>query len=111
MPGCGESCRKHPGAKQTLLRRQADRSLLLSELHSAAIAVPELCADFMQSHDILTELEIVGQLVGTSEAGQEVDDMLLLVEEVLGELVAALLELLLSSELDDLLALLSDVLR
>lgn len=46
-------------AKQTLLRRPADRSLLLSEHHSAAIAAPEFCADFMQCHDVLTELEVI----------------------------------------------------
>jgi hypothetical protein len=63
----------------------------------------------MKLHDILTELEVIGQLIGTSKVVQEVNDMLLLAEEVLGKLVAALLELLLGSELDDFLALLGNV--
>jgi hypothetical protein len=79
----------------------------MSELHSAAVL--ELGADVVQCHDILAELEVVGQLIGTSEVGQEVDDVLLLAGEVLGKLVTTLLKLLLSSELDDPLALLREV--
>lgn len=63
----------------------------------------------MQCHDILAELEVVGQLVGAGKVGEEVDDVLLLAGEVLRKLVATLLELLLSSELDGLLAFLRDV--
>lgn len=64
----------------------------------------------MQSHNILTELEIVGKLVRASKVGQEVDDMLLLADEVVRKLLTASLELLLGCELDSLLALFGDVL-
>lgn len=101
-----EVCRGS-GRKQTLLRCLADRSLPIYELHSAA--VPELGADIVQRHDILAELEVIGQLIGASEVGQEVDDVLLLAGEVLCKLVATLLKLLLRSELDNLLALLRGV--
>lgn len=93
-----------------MLRRQADRGLLKSKLHSAAVAAPEVLADVVQRHDVLCEGQILREFVGTSEVGKEVNDVLLLADEVLGELLAALLKLLLDSELDDLLALLDDVL-
>lgn len=80
------------------------------ELHSAAIAAPELGADLMQSHDILAELQVIGKLIRACEVGEEVNDVLLLADEVLRELLTTSLELLLSSELDHLLALLGDVL-
>jgi hypothetical protein len=79
-------------------------------LHSAAVAAPELCADVVQRHDVLAQLEVVRELVRTGEVGQEVNDVLLLAGKVCCKLLAALLELLLSSELDYLWALLYDVL-
>jgi hypothetical protein len=51
-----EVCRESRG-KQTLLRRLADRSLLMSKLHSAAVL--ELSANVVQRHDVLAELEVV----------------------------------------------------
>lgn len=79
----------------------------MSELHSAAML--ELCADLVQCHHILAKLEVIRQLIGASEVGQEFDNVLLLAGKVLLKLVTALLKLLLSGELDDLLALLSDI--
>ena len=79
-------------------------------LHSAAVAAPELCADVVQRHDVLAQLEVVRELVRTSEVGQEVNDVLFLAGKVCCELLTALLELLLSGELDYLRALLCDVL-
>lgn len=79
----------------------------MAEPHSAAVL--ELGADVVQCHDILAELEVVGQLVGASEVSQEVNDVLLLAGEILGKLIATLLKLLLSSELNNLLALLREV--
>ena len=79
-------------------------------LHSAAVAAPELCADVVQRHDVLAQLEVVRELVRASEVGQEVNDVLFLAGEVCCELLTALLELLFSSELDYLWALLCDVL-
>jgi hypothetical protein len=53
MPGYGKvGIEKIRGAKQTLLRRRADRYLLLSVLHSAAVAAPEVFADVMKRHNI-----------------------------------------------------------
>lgn len=93
-----------------MLRRQADRSLLVSGLHSAAIAALELGADLVQCHNVLAKLEVIRKLIRTMEVGQKFDDVLLLVEEVLCELVTALLEHLLCSELDNLLTFLADIL-
>jgi hypothetical protein len=88
----------------------ADPVYLYLSFHSAAVAAPELCADAVEFHDILAKPEVVGQVLGASKAAQEVDDVLLLAGELLCKLVAALLELLLGSELDNLLALLRNIL-
>lgn len=64
----------------------------------------------MERHDVLAQLEVVRELVGAGEVRQKVNDVLLLASEVGGELLAALLELLLRGELDHLLAFLGDIL-
>lgn len=107
MPGCEERSVSKTRVQTNL--NQASNRPESNEvwLHSATVL--KFRADVVQCHDILAELQIVGQLIGTSEVGQEFDDVLLLVDEVLGKLVTTLLELLLGSELDDFLTLLGEI--
>jgi hypothetical protein len=57
-------------------------------------------------HHLLAEVEVIAEVARAGEFGQEVDNVLLLAEELLCQLVAALLELLLGRDLHHLMALL-----
>jgi len=56
----------------------------------------------VKSDDLLGQLNVVTKITWRGEVGQDVDDVLLLRQEVLGESIATLLALLLSSKLDHL---------
>lgn len=79
-------------------------------LHSAAEDISVLSADVVEANDLLRQLDVVAELVGGTEIGQNINDVLLLAQELLGEGLATLLALLLGSELDNLDALLTSLL-
>jgi len=65
----------------------------------------------VKSDDLLGQLNVVTKITWRGEVGQDVDDVLLLRQEVLGESIATLLALLLSSKLDHLDTLLRALFR
>jgi hypothetical protein len=75
--------------------------------HSAAIVLTELGADVVQADDFLSQLDVVTQIVWVAQVAEDVDDLLLLAQELLGELVTCLLARLLGSHLGDFLTLLA----
>jgi hypothetical protein len=79
-------------------------------LHSAAEDISVLSADVVEANDLLRQLDVVAELVGGTEIGQNINDVLLLAQELLGESLSSLLALLLGSELDNLDALLTSLL-
>jgi hypothetical protein len=79
-------------------------------LHSAAEDISVLSADVVKADNLLCELNVIAKITGSAEVCQDIDDVLLLAQELLGEGLAALLALLLSSELDDLGTLLAGLL-
>lgn len=79
-------------------------------IHSAAVVLTELGADVVQANDFLRKLDVVAQVVGVAQVVEDVDDLLLLAQELLGHLFACLLTLLLRSDLGSLLALLDSFL-
>jgi hypothetical protein len=79
-------------------------------IHSATIVLAELGANVVQSHHLLGELKVVTQIIGVAQVAENVDDLLLLAHELLGELVTLLLALLLRCDLDNLVSLLTSLL-
>lgn len=79
-------------------------------LHSAAEDISVLSADVVKTDDLLRQLDVVAELVGGTEIGQNINDVLLLAQEFLGKGLSSLLTLLLGSELDNLNALLTRLL-
>jgi hypothetical protein len=93
-----------------LVAVSADRVYQTRVLHSAAEDISVLSADVVKSDNLLCELNVVPKITWSVEVHQDIDDVLLLAQELLGEGVAALLTLLLGSKLDDLDALLASLL-
>lgn len=65
----------------------------------------------MQTDNLLGQLNVVAEIVGAAKVAENVDDVLLLAEKLLGKYIALLLAELLSSGLDDLWTLLNNILR
>jgi hypothetical protein len=66
-------------------------------LHSATEDVSVLSADVVKSHNLLCQLDVVAKIAWSAKVRQNIDDVLLLAQEVLGESLSALLALLLST--------------
>jgi hypothetical protein len=88
----------------------ADEVYQTRVLHSAAEDIPVLSADVVKTNNLLCELNVVPKITGSAEISQDINDVLLLAQELLGEGLTALLALLLSSKLDDFDALLASLL-
>jgi hypothetical protein len=85
----------------------ADGYLPDLEVHSATEDVSVLSADVVKTNDLLGQLDVIAKITWSAEICQDVDDVLLLAQELLGKSLAALLALLLSSQLDYLSTLLT----
>jgi hypothetical protein len=87
----------------------ADECLPDIRIHSAAEDISELSADVVETDDLLGQLDVITEITWSAKVRQDVDNMLLLTQKLLSESFAALLALLLGSQLDDLGALLTSL--
>lgn len=83
----------------------------LTKLHSATIVRAELGADLVQAEHLFGELEVIPQVVGVVQVVEDVDDLLLLAQKLLGDLITCLLAKLLGGDLGSFLALLTILFR
>lgn len=79
-------------------------------LPSATEDISVLSANVVKADNLLCQLDIVTEVAWVAQVGEHLDDVLLLGKELLGERLATLLALLLSSKFDNLGTLLSRLL-
>jgi hypothetical protein len=79
----------------------------IDNAHSATVVLAILCANVVQTHNLLRQLDVVLQIDGAAQVVEHVDEELLLAQELLGHLFTRLLALLLGSNLGYSLALLT----
>lgn len=98
------------GKRQTYLDASRQTDSTRGILPSATKDIPVLSANVVKADNLLCQLDIVTEVAWVAQVGKHLDDVLLLGKELLGERLATLLALLLSSKLDNLGTLLSRLL-